>query len=159
MPPLAVVQEFARTIKNESNVKCNFYETASDMPDPCELDNKDKNLVIFDDLLLERQNKSECYYICGRHSNVDCFYLSQNYFKLPGQTIRENANFICLLPQDLKNINHIYNDHVGDDMMKDEFRKFCRECWKKPYGFAVIDLTSEKDAGKYRSGPDNFFIS
>ena len=36
------------------------------------------------------------------------------------------------------------------------FRKFCRECWKKPYGFAVIDLTSEKDAGKYRSRLDNF---
>ena len=115
--------------------------------------------MIFDDLLLERQNKCECYYIRGRHSNVDCFYLLQNYFKLPRQTIRENANFICLFPQDLKNINHIYNDHVSDDMTKEEFRKFCRECWKKPHGFAVIDLTSKKDAGKYRSGFDNFFIS
>ena len=38
---------------------------------------------------------------------VDCFCLSQNYFKLPCQTIRKNANFICLLPQDLKNISHI----------------------------------------------------
>ena len=91
--------------------------------------------------------------------NVDCFYLSQNYFKLPRQTIRENANFICLFPQDLKNINHIYNDHVGDDMTKEEFRNFCKKCWEKPYGFAVIDLTSKKDAGKYRSGFDNFFIS
>ena len=118
MPPLAVIQEFARTIKNQSNVKCNFYETASDVPDPRELDPEDKNLMIFDDLLLERQNKCECYYIRGRHSNVDCFYLSQNYFKLSRQTIRENANFICLFPQDLKNINHIYNDHVGDDMTR-----------------------------------------
>ena len=107
MPPLAVVQEFARTIKNKSNIKCNFFETASDMPDPRELDPEDKILMIFDDLLLERQNKCECYYIRGRHSNVDCFYLSQNYFKLPRQTIRENFNFICLFPEDLKNINHI----------------------------------------------------
>ena len=140
-------------------MKCNFYETASDVPDPRELDPEDKNLIIFDDLLLERRNKCECYYIRGRHSNVDCFYLLQNSFKLPRQTIRENANFICLFPQDLKNINHIYNDHVGDDMTREEFRKFCHECWKKPYGFAVIDLTSEKDAGKYRKGLDNFFIS
>ena len=50
--------------------------------------------MIFDDLLLEKQNKCESYYIRGRHSNVDCFYLSQNYFKLPRQTIRETANFI-----------------------------------------------------------------
>ena len=87
------------------------------------------------------------------------FYLSQNYFNLPRQTIRENANFICLFPQDLKTVSRIYNNHVGDDMTKEEFRKFCRECWEKTYGFAVIALTSKKDAGKYRSGVDNFFIS
>ena len=39
-------------------------------------------------------------------------------------------------------MNHIYNDHVGEDMTKEEFRKFCRMCWEKPYGFAVIDLTN-----------------
>ena len=115
-------------------------------------------MMIFDDLLLERQNKCECYYIRGRHRNVDCFYLSQNYFKLPRQTIRENANFICLFPQDLRNINPIYNDHVGYDMSSDEFRNFCKKCWEKTFGFAVIDLSSKKDAGKYRSGFDTFFI-
>ena len=94
VPPSIVVQEWAKTIKNKSNVKCNFFETASDVPDPRDLNSEDKNLMIFDDLLLEKQNKCECYYIRGRHSNVDCFYLSQNYFKPPRQTIRENANFI-----------------------------------------------------------------
>ena len=34
IPPLLVVQERARSIKNKSNVNCNFFETASDMPDP-----------------------------------------------------------------------------------------------------------------------------
>jgi len=104
--------------------------------------------MIFDDLLLEKQNKCESYYVRGRHSNVDCFYLCQNYFKLPRQTIRENANFICLFPQDLKNINHIYNDHVSQDMSKEEFRKLCKSAWNKPFGFVVIDLTSKKDNGK-----------
>ena len=101
---MAVVQEFARTIKNKLNIKCNFFKTASDVPDPRELDPEDKNLMIFNDLLLERQNKCECYYIRGRHSNMDCSYLSQNYFELPRQTIRENVNFICLFPQILKTL-------------------------------------------------------
>ena len=92
VPPTLVVKEWAISIKNESNLKCNFFETACDVPDPRELNSKDKNLMIFDDLLLEKQNKCECYYIRGRHSNVDCFYLTQNYFRLPRQTIRENAN-------------------------------------------------------------------
>ena len=43
-------------------------------------------------------------------------------------------------------------------MPKDEFRKFCNKCWLKPFAFAVIDLTSKKDEGKYRQGFDNFFI-
>ena len=159
VPPSIVVQEGAKTIKNKSDVQCNFFEMASDVPDLKELNLEDKNLMIFNNLILEKQNKCECYYTYGRHSNVDCFYLSQNYFKLPRQTIRENTNFICLFPQDLKKLNPIYDDHVGDnDMMKKEFRKFCRKCWKKPHGFAVIDLTSKKHAGKYREGFDNFFI-
>ena len=82
IPPSTVVQEWAKLIKNESNVKCNFFETASDVLDPRDLLSEDKNLIIFDEFL-ERRNKCECYYIRGRHSNVDCFYLSQNYFKLP----------------------------------------------------------------------------
>ena len=56
------------------------------------------------------------------------------------------------------NINHIYSDHVGDDMTKEEFRKFCKQCWEKPHGFTVIDQMSKKDTGKYREGFDNFFI-
>ena len=158
IPPSVIVQEWAKTIEGKPDLKCMFFETASVVPDPRELNPEDKNLMIFDDLLLEKQNKTECYYIRGRHSNVDCFYLSRNYFKLPRQTIRENANFICLFSQDKKNINHIYSDHVGDDMPKDEFRKFCYKCWMKPFGFAVIDLTSKKNEDKYRQGFDNFFI-
>ena len=104
IPPSVVVQEWAKTIEGKPDFKCRFFETASAVPDPRELNPEDKNLMIFDDLLLEKQNKCESYYIDGRHSNVDCFYLSQNYFKLPRQTIRENANFICLFSQDKKTL-------------------------------------------------------
>ena len=108
---------------------------------------------------MEKQNKCETYYIRGRHSNIDSFYLAQNYFKLPRQTIRENANFICLFPQDLKNINHIFNDIVSTDMQIDEFKHLCKTTWEKPYGFVVIDLTSKKNKGKYRQGLDTFYIT
>ena len=63
--PSIILQEWAKTIKNKTNVKCSFFETASDVPDPRDLNTEDKNLMIFDDLLLERQNKCECYYIHG----------------------------------------------------------------------------------------------
>jgi len=92
----------------------------------------------------------------GSHSNWDCLYLSQNYFKLPHQKIRKNANFFCLFPQDQKNIGHIFN-HVSQDMMKEQFNKLCKTAWSKPHNFVVIDLTLPKNCGKYRSRFDDFY--
>ena len=80
VPPLVLIREWAKSIKKKSNIKCIFFENDSDVPDPRELSTDDKNLMIFDDLLRTRQNKCEDYYIRGRHSNVDCFYIAQNYF-------------------------------------------------------------------------------
>lgn len=156
--PACVVEEMAKNLKIISDLECKFFETTEDVPDPRDLNPQKKNLMIFDDLQLEKQNKCETYYIRGRHSNVDCVYLAQNYFKLPRQTIRENANFLCLFPQDSKNISHIYNDHVSTDMPKEEFKKLCKTVWERPHGFVVIDLSSNKCNGKYRCGFDNFYI-
>ena len=156
-----LIEEISKKCVNDSKqegIECQFFESADDVPDPAELDMNKNNLMIFDDLHLTNQNKCEKYYIRGRHSNVDCFYLAQNYFALPRQTIRENANFICMFKQDSKNVNHIYYDHVSADMDKEEFKKFCKYCWSKPNGFIVIDLTSNIDNGKYRSGFDNFYF-
>ena len=133
-----------------------IYESAEDVPDPRELSSEKKNLMVFDDLLLEKQITCDSYYVRGRHSNVD--RLAQNYFKLPRQTIRENANFICLFPQDLKNLKHIFDDHVGSDMTKEEFRQLCKTAWEKQHGFVIIDLSSKKHDGKYRSELDEFYI-
>ena len=103
-----------------------FFKSAEDVHDPRELSSQKKNLMAFDDLLLEKQITCESCYVRRRHSNVDCFYLARNYFKLLRQTIREKANFICLFPQDLKNLNHIFDDHVVSDMTKEEFRQLCK---------------------------------
>ena len=119
--PAFIVEEMAKELE-PADIECKFFESSDDVPDPSDLNSTKTNLMIFYDLQLEKQNKCETYYIRGRHSNVDCFYLAQSYFKLPRQTIRENANFICLFPQDFKNIDHIYNDYVSTDMSKKEFK-------------------------------------
>ena len=97
--PISIVEEIAKEVRDKSDVECNFHQSYEDDPAPRELSSEKKNLMTFDDLLLEKQNTCESYYVRGRHSNVDCFYLAQNYFKLPRQTIIENANFVCLFPR------------------------------------------------------------
>ena len=91
--PISLVEEMVKEIRDKSDVECNFYQSAEDVPDPRELSSEKKNLMVYDDRLLEKQNTCESYYVRGRHINVDCFYLAQNYFKLPCQTIR--VLFVC----------------------------------------------------------------
>ena len=122
---ISVVEEIPKKIRDKSDVVSNLYQSAEDVPDPRELNSEKMNPMVFDDLLLEKQNIWESYYSEKDTANVACYYLAQNYFKLPRQTIKENANFICLFPQDMKNLNHIFEDHVGSDMTKAEFWQLC----------------------------------
>ena len=95
--PISIVEEMAKEIRYKSDVVCKFYQSAEDVADPRELSSKKKNLMVFDDLLLEKQNTCESYYVRGRHSNVDCFYFGQNYFKHLRQTERMRISFVCFL--------------------------------------------------------------
>jgi len=102
---------------DKSDIECKFFENASDVPDPRDLNPTKKNLMVFDDLLLEKQNKCEAYYTRGRHSNVDCFYLAQNYFKLPRQTITifDNQNEIIQMNfSPIKVLEEMAKDQKGD---------------------------------------------
>jgi len=117
-----------------------------------------KILMVFNDLLLEKQNSCERYYVRWRQSNVDCFHSSQNYFKLPRQTIRENINFFCLFPQDIKNLSHIYQDLVAGDMLPEELKYFCHWGWQQLHGFKTIDSSSSKCNGWHRHDLNEFYI-
>ena len=55
--PISVVEEMAKEIRDKSDLVCNFYQLAEDVPDPRELSSEKNNLMIFDDLLLEKQIK------------------------------------------------------------------------------------------------------
>ena len=136
-------------------LSANFYQLAEDVPDPRNLSSEKKNLIVFEDLLFEKQNTRESYCVRERHSNVDCFNLAQNYFKLPRQTIRENANFICLFFQEMMNLNHIFEDHVGSDMIKEEFRQLYEAAWGKK-GFVVIHLSSKNKTVNIEKGLTSF---
>ena len=63
---ISIVEEVAKEIRDKSDIECNFYQSAEDVPDPRELSFEKKNLMVFDDLLLEKQNTCESYYVRGR---------------------------------------------------------------------------------------------
>ena len=53
--PISIAEEMAKEIRDKSYVVCNFYQSSEDVPDPRELSSENKNLMVFDDLLLENR--------------------------------------------------------------------------------------------------------
>jgi hypothetical protein len=131
-----------------------FHDTAEDIVPVDKLDPKQTTVLVFDDVMLESQKLIESYFARGRHNGANCFYLTQNYFKIPNQVIRENANIIILFGQNQDNIRFIYSKYCSGDMGLPEFYQFFRHSTVEPYSFACIDLTSPPYGGRYRKGLD-----
>lgn len=146
-----------KRFSSKQKISIELYEKGDEIKDPSEYNIEHKNLIIFDDVIGEKQNVIESFYTRGRHNNIDCFYISQNYFKLPRQTIRENANLFIIFEQDGKNKNHIYQDHCTD-ISKNDFDLLCKTAWNEKYGYVVVDLTKSKLEGKYRKGFNDYFF-
>ena len=66
------------------------YKTSTDIKPK----NKYKgSVVIFDDMLGARNSSQiDEFFIRGRHEKLDVYYISQSYFALPRQSIRNNSD-------------------------------------------------------------------
>lgn len=143
------IKKVGQGLKEKNKIIVEYFDDSSSIPDPTELNKNHNNLIIFDDIMLEKQSKCEAYYTRGRHNNADCFYISQNYTRLPRHTIRENSNLFILFPQDSITLDHFRRDHCTD-ISKNDFKYLCNQTFKQPYSFVTIDLTSNKLNGRYR---------
>ena len=153
--PLKAIENYNGT--RNGKITAEFFDNCDLIPDPKTLDTNLKNLLILDDCYLGKQSMAQSYYTRGRHGNCDCLYISQNYFALPRNSVRENANFIILFPQNSKSVVHIYQDHCTDISFT-EFKNLCETIWSKKFDFLTIDLTSTPLNGKYRRNLDSFYI-
>ena len=96
------------------------------------LEDYDNKTSVFDDLLGSKEPKDiDAFFIRGRHQNLDVYYISQSWYELPKNTIRNNCSWILLFPQILKDITMNFNDVSGLHMNFSEWREFCRDAWKK----------------------------
>ena len=146
--------------KCKGGVDASFYDDVTMIPDPSEHEASKRNLLVLDDIMLGPQNNVEAYFTRGRHNNIDVFYITQSYFRLPRQTIRENSNIFMFFMQDRKNLAHIFSDHCsGDGIPFEIFSKFCNDVWgESKHNFITIDLSRSVNNGKYRKNLTDFWI-
>lgn len=131
------------------------FDSSNDVPSPGAA--KRNSVMLFDDVACDSQNQMRAYFSMGRHTGVDCFYLTQSYTKVPKHLLRDNANLLLIFKQDDLNLKHIYDDHVNSDMSYIQFKELCTTCWSKSrYHFVVICKDCNLNEGRYRCGLDTF---
>lgn len=139
-------------------VKYHTFSSNDDVISPRQV--KPNSLMIFDDVIRDKQNNIKEFFSSGRHFYCDSFFLAQTYSAISKQLIQDNTNFIELFKMDEKNLRHVYNDFVNSDFSFDTFNKLCVECWhSNPYGYLVIDKDAEINKGRYRKGLDTYFTN
>ena len=101
--------------------------------------------VVFDDISESNQKLIDPFFTGARHNLCDVYYLSQSYFEVPKQTIRNNSNIIIVFRQTLKDLQHVYGDLAGYNMSCNEFKNLCREIWKEKYNHLGINMLDDKN--------------
>ena len=84
-------------IKTRSPNQYPNYKTTTDI----KLINKYKgSVVIFDDMLgAKKSSQTDEFFTRGRPEDLDVYYISQRFFALPRQSIRNNSDILILFKQ------------------------------------------------------------
>ena len=111
--------------------------------------NKHKGSVVFFDDMLGAKNSSQIdeIFTRGRHEELDVSYISQSYFALPRQSIRNNSYRLILFKQTLRDVQNMYHDIGAFDMIYDEFKEMCRVAWSEKFDYLCFDMTKNKNEG------------
>ena len=104
------------------------------------LENYENNIVVFEDILSSKQESDiDLFFTRGRHKSIDIYYISQSYFHLPKNAIRNNSNIFFLFKQTLRDIILLFHDIAGSDKTLEEWKQLCRKAWKNKYDYLQID--------------------
>lgn len=106
-----------------------------------DLDPSYKNVVVFDDCVTEKDQKSiEDFFIRGRKKNATIIYLSQSYYRTPID-IRRNCNYLIFFNIQPREIQQIIRESDGS-LTKEEFSRLYKKCMQQPYDFFMLDLVN-----------------
>jgi ABC-type dipeptide/oligopeptide/nickel transport system ATPase component len=116
-----------------------------------DFDKDENHLVIFDDLVLAKdQSRIENYYIRARKLNCSVIYLSQSYFKIP-KIIRNNCSYLVLLKlSGHREVNMILSEG-GLGVDKDTLLNIYQYATAEKFSPLVIDY-EEEIHNRYRKG-------
>ena len=104
------------------------------------------SVVIFDDMLgAPNSSQIDKFHTTGKQENLDVYYISQSYFGLPRQSIRNNRDRLIPFKQTLGDVETMYKDIGGYGIKYDEFKEMCHKAWNQKFNYLCIDMTKNRN--------------
>ena len=119
----------------------------SDVPSADAIDESFQNLIIFDDMVTEKNLRSVTdLFIRGRKQNASIIFITQSYYSVP-KDIRLNCDYYILTKIHSKR----EITEIGKDIATDHFLKiYNRATSNEPYSFLVIDRKTHDPKRTFR---------
>jgi len=146
-------------LEEKTKKKIKILEGVNEIPDINSFDKDQQHLMIFDDLVLEKnQSKMMEMYIRGRKKGISIVYLSQSFYRIP-KTIRSNCNYFVILKLSGKrDLNLIMSEfELGVD--KTELLKIYEDATREKFSVLLIDVEADKHERFRKNFKDFYTIS
>jgi len=129
--------------KTKKTVK--ILEGIENIPKLDSFNKEDQHIVIFDDLVLEKdQKKMNEFYIRGRKKGVSVCYLSQSFYKIP-KVIRTNCNYFVILKLSGKRDLNLILSEFELGVSKKELMDMYEYATKEKFNVLLIDVEAPKE--------------
>ena len=143
----------------KSNTEIELYESIEELKFPQKYENI--SIIILDDLNPKEMDdlRVQALFKRSRHNKLSIFIISQDYYELSKKTIRCNGNiFHIFKPNNFRDVLNLYQDKSSLDMTLNEFKLLSSTCWNEKYQPFTIDMTKDKNTGRYRLGLNSIFV-
>ena len=143
----------------KSDTEIQTYENIEELEFPQEYENN--SIIILDDLNQKEMDdpRVQAMFKRSRHNNLSIFIISREYYELSKKTIRCNGNtFHIFKLNKFLDVRNLYQDKASMDMTLNEYKYLTSTCWNKNYQPLTIDMTKDKNQGRYRLGLNSIFV-
>ena len=104
------------------------------------------SIFILDDLNEKENNndKRQAMFKRGLHMNFSIVIISQDYYELPKNTIRDNGKIYHIFkPNNFLDLRSVYQDKASMDITLDEFKHLNSTHWNEIYQPLKFDMTKD----------------
>ena len=139
------------------NAGYDVVEFITDIDEALHIDDLDasiNNMIVYNDVMLDKQKNPALIFSRGRNKHTDVLYLTQRYTQIP-KVIRDNCNLLCVFNGvDTHTLRNIWQTWCSD-MDYNRFRNFFSGAQTNQHGFVTIAIHDPQT--RYRIGLDRIY--